>query len=315
MGRFTPRFGPKSKLADSHVLYEGDLGIIHRASGRVQLAAYRKWNRSLAAIARQHSVTGLDIHVQAGRTGLSFLAELPALRQLTIHLPPNPKGIDWKPLDCMPHLEDLAINSFRDGQRLSSQGEPDLTKIESLVTCRLSPWQAAWASVLRCRNLRGLYILWENSGIKDFDLRALDKLTELSVGEMEKLASIQLGNRSRLKSLQLRRCRKLKIDWPRFGRDLEFLWIEGKPAYAYDELQGAPRLRGLMLSNASRIASAEFLRQLPKLEWLNLFLADFSEAGCQLIRSLKHLHVVGMKLPQSAQRSQGLFAANGWRSG
>src|SRR5258708_481903 len=222
MVRFVPRFGPKRQLPDTQVLYEGDLGIVQRTGGLVQLAAYRKWNRSLAALARQHSVTGLEIHLAAGRAGLEFLEELQALRQLTVYLPPQSKPLDWKPLECLPHLEDLAINSNRDRQRLSFFGEPDFTTIKSLVTCRFSAWQPEWASALYCRNLRGLYLLWENSGLTELDLQRLDKLTELSAGEMEKLTSIRLGGRTRLKSLQVRRCQKLKIDWPRFVRDLEY---------------------------------------------------------------------------------------------
>jgi len=315
MGRFIPKFGPKSKLPDSQVLYEGNLGIVHRTGGLVQLAAYRNWNRSLAALCRQHGITSLDIHLSAGRTSLDFLEELPTLRQLVIHLPLQPKPLDWRPLERLPHLENLAINSSGKGQRLSSPGEPDVTAIKSLITCRFSPWEPEWSSVLRCRNLRGLYLLWENFGLKDLDLCALDKLTELELGGMTKLEAITLSSRARLKSLQLRSCKKLRIDWSRFGRDLEYLWIEGKPAYGYDELRHAPQLKGLMLGYARRIQSAEFLRHLPRLEWFNLFLADFTEAGCQLIRSLKHLRVAGMKMPGSSQRSQGLFEANGWWPG
>jgi hypothetical protein len=285
MSRFVPSWGPKKKPVSQETLYLGKSYEVQRLNGRVEMAVDARWSRSHSAAAERHGVDSLTLSHRCVEGGLGFLADLSGVRSLTISVPLNPA--DLRPLERLSQLEELRI--FRGSLvSIGPPGELDFSAMRKLVSCTLAPYWAQWETVFRCANLRGLHLM-ESRDLNELDLIGLPKLTQLVFGGLPKLVSFRVAPSARVQSMQLRSCTKLHVDWPRAGRDLQYLWIEKKPAYPFTELRHAAGLKGLMLSFCRRIDSAEFLRDLPGLEWLELFLTDFDEDGYRVIRSMKKL--------------------------
>ena len=300
MGSFVLSWGPPRKRAEHEFLYQGRTYDVHRMGTRVWMHANDKWTRHLTAAVERYRVDELIVSHFCAKHGLEFLNELPGITRLSISLPLEPP--DLRPVERMRNLERLA---FSPGSLVSinAPAEFDFTALPRLIVCELSPWWPQWESALRCENLRALHIT-ESRTLRTLDLSRLGKLSELVLGGHLKLTSFELAPAARVESMQLRSCNKLKPDWPRIGRDLLYLWLEKKPTYPLDELHHAKALKGLMLGYMRKLDSAEFLRGLPSLEWLQLLFTEFDRAGIELVRSMKHLKTDGLPIERVARETR-----------
>lgn len=305
MNRFVPTFGPRRKPLEHEVLYQSRSCLVYRAGGVVRMNAEGKWSRSMAAQASRFRIDRLLVSAACAKGGLEFLEDLPGLRQLSVSIPDQ--TLDWRPVEQLKHLQDLALSSAPI-VRTAPPGEIDLTALPALNVCELSKFHPQWDSVFRCTKLRGLHLTTSRDLKDTLDVTAMPKLTELVLGGLPKLTSLRLAERARVQSMQLRTCRKLQVDWTRVGRDLRYLWVEGKTAWPLEDLRHAAKLERLMISHRGRIESAAFLKDLPRLKWLDLFLAEFTPDGNALVNSLTRLQASG---PGIGSASTGLTALAG----
>lgn len=290
MSRFVVSFGPPRKPVESEVLHDSRSCFVVRHGEAVHMNAEAKWSKAQAEVARKFRIERLLVSAACAKGGLAFLDELPGLKELSVSVPDQ--TLDWHPVERLKQLEKLSVSSAPI-VRTQPPGEIDFTALPALVSCDLSEYDAPWASVFRCGKLRRLHLTTSDALRGELDLTGLPKLTELILGGLPKVTSFRLADRAKVQSLQLRSCRKLRVDWPRVGRDLRYLWIERKTAWPLEDLRHAPKLERLMLSHMGRIESAEFLKRLPRLKWLDLFLAEFTPAGNALVNAMPNLQASG----------------------
>jgi hypothetical protein len=283
--KFTPRFGPKRREVETEILHESRIGLIVRRGDLVDFSVAGAWTDKTSTLAKKLHVNSLLLRPSCVLKGVKFLKRTPGLRSLSLSTPLEPW--DPSPLEELTELEDLSISNGAICLPETSPGPLDFKRLPKLVTCSLGPIWPDWQSVFECRGLRGLYLEGASWPVSELDLSAMTGLTELVVAGMPKLTSLRLGDRTKIISLQLRSCRKLLPDWRRLGRDLQYLWIEKKPAYSFEELRHASWLKGMMLSYCGQIGSMEFVRNIPSLEWLDTFMTTLTPAGHAMVSHIK----------------------------
>jgi hypothetical protein len=299
MSEFVLSFGPPRKPVESEVLHESRSSFVVRHGEAVHMDANAKWGKALADVARRFHIERLLVSAACAKGGLAFLDELPGLKELSVSVPDQ--TLDWRPVERLKRLEALSVSSAP-MVRTQPPGGIDFTGLPALVSCALSDYDAQWSSVFSCGRLRRLQLTTTNALRGELDLSGLPELTELVLGGLPKVTSFKLAAAAKVRSLQLRSCRKLQVDWPPTGQDLRYLWIEGKTAWPLADLRDAPKLERLMLSHRGRIESAAFLRDLPRLKWLELFLAEFTPEGKALVNSLPNLQASGLTTGEAASR-------------
>lgn len=241
------------------------------------------WSPAVAKIAKRFQVCGLDVSVKPpANRSLDFLSNLPNLQSLEISsfwLTSGRSLVDWKKIEMLSDLENLSISCYE------PEGEPceiDFRKLSRLKACNIT-WRGTWSSILKAGSLRKLRIRDQQNKLVELDCTSLRGLKELQLDPCFALKIVALAESARVSELSLGGTPKFKPDWKRLGRDLERLNINGKVGFALEELRVARKLRRFSLFNMRKVASLQFLRDLPAFEIIDSWNNKLSDADNGLV--------------------------------
>ena len=256
-----PSFLPRRRGAGRKpvFLYEDDTADIIDWGDRVSFnTGGAKWTKRYAALARRFKVTSLtfnNLSVPRGKS-IDFVLDLPQLRALSIG---TYEELDLGALERMTELRSLRL-----AWRVHRTPPPpvDFTALPNLAECSIT-LHPPFDSILRSESLRKLEV-FGTRGRRHLDLTRLMRLKELIFDGCPGLRSFELHDRAGLKALMIANAASLRPDWPRVGRDLEYLGLAGRLAFPLEGIAAASKLRVLLLE-VRTLPPLTFLKRFPRL--------------------------------------------------
>jgi hypothetical protein len=253
---------------------------IVRTDRGVELTIWGDWSAGAARLSRRLGVTSVSLTISPPR--LDFLLELNRVDSVSAVFH---RSVDLSVLQKLPHLKHLGLL-----WRSRTPPELDLRSFKDLTTCSIS-YRPELKSVFECHTLRVLR-LSESNELTELDLTGLPELIQLDLWELRKLRRLQLSDSCRLLALEVTTCPKLEIDWRRVGKDLQYLWLGGRPRFPLESLTAARKLRYLMLNQLGKLPTLRFLIKLQKLKAVDLF-PPFKSTPTGVAKIIKQINEAG----------------------
>jgi hypothetical protein len=279
-----PRFFYGVRLPDNRAfLHEAEDHSVVRWGDEIRFRFSGPWRDGYAELVGQFGCDSVVTSVKDGAPHqfLEFLAATPKLISLSLFIK--------APVDLSPVLGLADLARLRLLWR-ARQPPPvtDFGRLSRLEECALSLYPA-FESVLRLGSIRVLEIL-DSAARGELNLQGLPGLVELDLSNCPGLTGFRLGTDATLVALEAAGCRKLRVDWDRVGHDLRYLSYQGKNGFGLTEIEHAPHLRSLMLTDVPRGTSLAVLERLRNLEAVHAVSLGLTKGDRDLIKGINSAH-------------------------